>query len=134
MDIQYKYTILYVEDVTKTIQFYNEAFGFTTKFITPEEDYGELISGSTTLAFASFELGKTNFKKGFSESHLSKKPFGIELAFTTANVDEAVKSALNHGAELLEEIVEKPWGQTVGYVRDLNGFIIELCTPIKEQA
>jgi lactoylglutathione lyase len=23
-----------------------------------------------------------------------------------------------------------PWGQTVAYVRDNNGFLVELCTPM----
>jgi hypothetical protein len=26
------------------------------------------------------------------------------------------------------EPVSKPWGQTVAYVRDLDGFLVELCT------
>ena len=24
----------------------------------------------------------------------------------------------------------KLWGQTVGYVRDINGLLIEICTPV----
>jgi len=132
MDIQYAYTILYVKDVPKTMEFYKKAFGFEEKMITPENDYGELKSGSTTLAFASITLGKSNFKKGFIESDLDKKPFGFELAFTTLNVEETIKSAITNGAILLEEPVTKPWGQKVGYLRDLNGFIIEICTPIED--
>ena len=37
------------------------------------------------------------------------------------------------GAVLLAEVVTKPWGQKVGYVRDLNGFIVEICTPMHSQ-
>ena len=130
MNIQYAYTILYVSDVPKTIEFYKNAFGFEQKFVTPENDYGEILSGTTTLAFANLELGKSNFKKGFTQSKLSEKPFGIELAFTTSNVEEVIENAIKNGAEILEETVTKPWGQKVGYVRDINGFIIEICTPI----
>jgi hypothetical protein len=25
---------------------------------------------------------------------------------------------------------QKPWGQTVGYVHDLNGFLVEICSPM----
>jgi hypothetical protein len=25
---------------------------------------------------------------------------------------------------------EKPWGQVVAYVRDLNGYLVEICTPM----
>lgn len=133
MDIQYAYTILYVKDVPRTMKFYKKSFGFEQKFLTPENDYGEIISGNTTIAFANLELGKSNFKKGFVESRLSEKPFGIELAFTTSEVEKVMENALNNGAELLEETVTKPWGQQVGYLRDLNGFIVEICTPIQNQ-
>ncbi len=133
MDIQYAYTILYVSDVPKTIEFYHKTFGFEQKLLTPENDYGEIISGTTTIAFANFELGNSNFKKGFTASTLSKEPFGIELAFTTSEVENVMQSAIQNGAIILEKSVTKPWGQKVGYLRDLNGFIIEICTPIQNQ-
>ena len=131
MEIQYAYTILYVPDVARTLEFYTKAFGFEQKFLTPEKDYGEMVSGSTTLAFANLELGHSNFTKGFVPSSLQKKAFGIELAFTTANVEKVMERAIENGAELMETAVTKPWGQQVGYLRDVNGFIIEICTPIK---
>ena len=107
MDIKFAYTILYVEDVTKTIEFYKNSFGFEEKLLTPEKDYGEIKSGETTLAFASIELGNSNFNKGFIESNLNKKPFGIELAFTTTEVEKVMKIAIENGATLLEEKVTK---------------------------
>ncbi len=130
MELQYAYSILYVDDVVQTIKFYNDAFGFQQKFITPENDYGEIISGSTTLAFANIELGNSNFKNGFQKSSVNEKPFGFELAFTTGEVEKVMDNAMKHGATILSETVEKPWGQKVGYLRDINGFIIEICTPI----
>jgi catechol 2,3-dioxygenase-like lactoylglutathione lyase family enzyme len=36
------YTILYVQDVTKSIEFYEAAFGFKRKFIAPGNSYGQL--------------------------------------------------------------------------------------------
>jgi len=130
MEIQYAYTILYVNDVPKSIEFYKNALGFEQKMLTPENDYGEIMSGPTTIAFANFELGRSNIKKGFIESDISKKPFGLELAFTTNNVEKTMKKAIANGATLLENAVTKPWGQEVGYLKDLNGFILEICTPI----
>jgi len=131
MTIKYAYTILYVKDVEKTINFYQKAFGFEKKFLTPEMDYGEIFSGETTLGFASLDLGKSNLKNGFIESDVDEKPFGIELAFTTENVEELIKQATKEGAIVLENITEKPWGQKVAYIKDINGFLIEICTPVK---
>jgi lactoylglutathione lyase len=48
--IKFAYTILYVKDVDKTINFYEKAFGFARKFITPDNSYGELLVGETTLS------------------------------------------------------------------------------------
>ena len=129
--MKFAYTILYVEDVVETVEFYEKAFGFRRKLITPESDYGELISGETTIAFASVELGNSNFKDGFEKISNSEKPFGVELAFTTENIETDFQNAIDAGATEFEPLTEKPWGQKVGYVRDNNGFLIEICTPIK---
>lgn len=128
--MKFGYTILYVKNVVNTIDFYEKAFGFQRKFVTPENDYGELITGETTISFASLDLGKANFSKGFQESNESQTPFGVELAFVTENIEEDFQCALNAGAEEYEPIKEKPWGQKVGYLRDNNGFLIEICTPV----
>ena len=128
--IKFAYTILYVTDVEKTIAFYEKAFGFSKKFITPDTSYGELLVGETTLSFASISLANSNFKDGFIESKLSNKPFGIEIGFTTKNVEETINSVLNAGGSILEKPKTKPWGQVVAYVRDIDGFLIEICTPM----
>jgi lactoylglutathione lyase len=128
--IKFAYTILYVQDVTKSIEFYEKAFGFTRKFITPENDYGELLAGETTLSFVSTTLAKSNLTNGFTESSLTGKPFGIEIGFTTENVEETLSAAINAGAVIVENPKTKPWGQVVAYVRDIDGFLIEICTPM----
>lgn len=128
--IKFAYTILYVKDVEKTMNFYEKAFGFSKKFITPDNSYGELLVGETTLSFASVTLASSNLKDGFIESSSSNKPFGIEIGFTTDNVEETVKSAVNAGGTILENPKLKPWGQEVAYVRDIDGFLIEICTPM----
>jgi len=128
--MKYGYTIYYVENVKETIEFYQKAFGFKQKFITPENDYGELLSGETTIAFASIALGNSNFKKGFTKTEKTEKPFGVEMAFVSDNIELDFKIALDMGATEYEPLVEKPWGQKVGYLRDNNGLLIEICTPI----
>lgn len=128
--IKFAYTILYVQDVTKTIEFYEKSFGFARKFVTPDNSYGELLTGETTLSFATTTLAKTSLKDGFIESSLSQKPFGIEIGFTTDDVEAAVKSAVDAGATLVAEPMTKPWGQVVAYVRDPDGFLVEICTPV----
>ena len=128
--IQLSYTIFYVINVEKTIAFYEKAFGFSKKFITPDHTYGELLTGDTTLAFASSAFVKTNLKKGFIENSNENKPFAQEIGLTTDDVQVAVTAAVNAGATIYEPATTKPWGQVVAYVRDLDGFLIEICTPM----
>lgn len=128
----FAYTILYVEDVAQSLHFYEQAFGLERKFLTPENDYGELKSGSTTLSFASLSLAHSNLKNGFQSSSPNQKPFGIELGFTTNEVAATMAKAIAAGASEEEPLVEKPWGQQVGYLRDPNGFLLEVCSPMGE--
>jgi lactoylglutathione lyase len=129
--VQFKYTILYVKDVVAAVKFYTKAFGLEAGFVTPEADYGEVITGNTTLSFANLELGNSNIKSGFIQSTIDTKPFGIELAFVTENIEETWKQAISAGATVLEEVETKVWEQRVGYLRDPNGFLLEICTPME---
>ena len=129
--IKFGYTILYVENVEESIVFYENVFGFSRKFITPENDYGELLTGETTLSFASKKLASQNLQEGFVESSLEDKPFAIEIGFITDDVPELVQKATTFGAVLVKEPTQKPWGQIVAYVRDLDGFLVEICTEVK---
>lgn len=128
--INFTYTILYVKNVVKAIEFYEKAFGFQRKFIAPENDYAELNTGSTILAFAATSLAEKNLSEGFVESTPSGKPFGIEIGFTTTDVEKVFDASIQAGAIPVEQAKTKPWGQTVAYVKDLDGFLIEICTPM----
>lgn len=128
MSIKYAYTIFYVDDVESTIAFYMSAFGLEQKMLTPEKDYGELSTGSTVIAFATVELANSNFRRPFTVSTPDANPFGVEIAFTVEDVDQVMSRAVDVGAVLWEAPCTKPWGQKVGYLRDPNGFIIEICT------
>ena len=123
--MQLGYTILYVEDVKRSVEFYQQAFGLTAKFVHEEGDFGELDTGSTSLAFSSREL----------MGRLGKHPQAaradapcFEIAFTTPDVAAAVERAVNAGAVLVQAPQAMPWGQTVAYVSDRDGFLVELCT------
>lgn len=124
------YTIAYVSDVAASIAFYEQAFGLKRRFIHESGQYGELETGETTLAFASHELGESNFKNGYVQADKSEKPLGIEIALVTADVQAAHNQAVNEGAIELKAPETKPWGQVVSYVRCPDGTLVEICSPI----
>lgn len=129
--IKYGYTILYVKNVEETITFYAKAFGFTRKFITPEKDYGELVTGGTRLAFASHSVAEFN-GIAIERRDLKALPSPFEITFVAGDIESAWKQAVEAGAEIVKEPAQKPWGQTVGYLRDINGFLVEVCTGIEK--
>ena len=131
--MKYGYTIIYVKDVLETIVFYENAFGFERGTIVKEGGivyYAELKSGETTIAFASYEMGKMNFDDKYKKVTPKGNPVGIELVFVDDDVEASTNRAVEAGAKLIAKPTEKPWGQTVSYVRSIEGTLIEICSPI----
>ena len=131
--MKYGYTIIYVKDVIKTLEFYEKAFGFERGMVVEEEGivyYAELKSGETTIGFASYEMGKMNFDDKYEKITSKGNPVGIELVFVDDNVEVSTNKAVKAGAELIAKPTEKPWGQTVSYVRSIEGTLIEICSPM----
>lgn len=129
--MKFAYTILYVKDVEASLKFYEMAFGFERKMLHESGMYGELNTGDTTLAFAAEAMGELNFPSiGIEPCDPDKRPNPSEIAFTTDDVTAAFEKAVANGATAFSEPVAKPWGQTVAYVRDPDGHLIELCKPI----
>lgn len=125
--IRFRYTIAYVPDPAAAVEFYEAAFGLERRFLSEEGDYGELVTDGVTLAFASHDLGAGNIQGGFQALD-TERPAAIEIGFVTEDVAEAMEQAVAAGAVLLTEPRVKPWGQTVAWVRDPFGLVVEIAT------
>ena len=126
------YVILYVNDVSATLSFYEKAFGLSRRFFHDDNGkaYGELETGAARVAFASLDLINTHLKQEVVVASPEKAPLGFEVAFVTADVPALFARAIAAGAMAVSEPATKPWGQTVAYLRDCNGCLVELCTPM----
>jgi uncharacterized glyoxalase superfamily protein PhnB len=127
--VKFGYTIIYTADVTKSIEFFEKAFGLQRRFIH-ESGYGELETGDTALAFATHELAKTNLSCDYISAD-GDKPLGIEIALMTDDVEHAFEKAVTAGATIMKAPTTKPWGQIVAYVRCPDGTLVEICSPVK---
>jgi len=126
--MKFGYTILYVKDLEATIAFYEKAFGMTRKFVH-ESGYGELSTGETTLAFANYALADSHGFK-YQAATPSALPPSFEIALITGDVETAHQRAVTAGAIEVKKPGKMPWGQTISYVRDVNGYTVEICTPV----
>lgn len=123
------WTILHVADVAAAVSFYEKAFGLKRRFIHPEGEYAEMETGSTALAFSANSLIDRLALPGESTGG---KPEGAEIAliYDEAQVEAAFRQAIDAGAELVKQPEWRPWGQVVGFVRDPDGFLVEICTTV----
>jgi uncharacterized glyoxalase superfamily protein PhnB len=126
------YVILYVNDVAASLAFYEKAFGLAGRFFHDDHGkaYGELETGAARLAFASIALAEEHLKQKVVAAAPDKAPLGMEIALVTSDVPALFARAVEAGATVVSEPATKPWGQTVAYLRDNSGFLVEICTPM----
>jgi lactoylglutathione lyase len=124
------YTIIYSNDVPASIAFYEKAFGQKQKFMHDSGMYAELDTGGTTLAFAHFDMAHLNGIPVRPNLMQDQSAAGIEIAFSTSDPKKAYDKAIAAGCKAVKPPEKKPWGQTVAYVRDIHGCLVEICTPM----
>jgi uncharacterized glyoxalase superfamily protein PhnB len=130
MNTRLGYLILYVDSVPEVMDFYEQAFGLTRRFLHESEDYGEMETGATTLSFTSHALGSEAVPIAYRKTSPSEQPPGFELSLVSDDVDALWSRAIESGAEGLSEPHDEPWGQRVAYVRDCEGNLVGIVSPM----
>ena len=128
-EVRFGYTILYVRDAAASLDFYQRAFGLKRRFLHESGQYGELETGQTTLAFATYELAASNLPGVFRPAAAESTSPGFEVCLVAEDVPEGYERAIREGATPVSEPHRKPWGQEVAYVGDPDGTLIEIATP-----
>ena len=120
--------MMWVEDVRATADYYRDALDIPTRWIRDEGDYAQLETGEATLQLAAASAAHATGVDVVVARPDASAP-GFQLSLATEDVAAAVQRAVDLGGSLVAAPVTKPWGQVVGYVRDINGFLIEIATP-----
>ena len=127
--MKFGYTLIYVDDVAGTLKFYEKAFGLQAGFLHESGQYGEMLTGDTKLGFVHHQTaGSHGFQYQKVDPRLPTP--GLEIGLVTDQVKAAFERAVAAGATPMSEPMTKPWGQTVAYVRDCNGVLVEICSPM----
>ncbi|MGL5009060.1 MAG: VOC family protein [Paracoccaceae bacterium] len=129
MSLRFGYAILYVPDVPATMDHYEAAFGLRPKFLHDSGTYGELETGTTTLAFAAEDLAELHGLT-LRPNRRADLAAGFEIALVSPDPDAAYARAAAQGATALSPPKDMPWGQRVAYLRDINGCLVEICSEI----
>ena len=130
LEMRLGWVIVYVEDAPAAAEFYERTFGLPGEFVSSSGTYAQLDTGSTKLAFASYEEGEKNFDGGVRRAGADGPPPNVEITLVHEDVEAAYAQALDAGCEPLAAPEDKPQGQRVAYVRDPFGTLVELATPL----
>jgi lactoylglutathione lyase len=127
--MKFGYTLLYVEDVEATMNFYAKAFALEKGFLHDSKQYGEMDTGGTKLGFVNHQTAESH-SFSYKKITLKEDAPGIEIGFVSNEVELSFDWAVKNGAIPVSRPTKKPWGQVVSYVRDCNGFLVEICSPM----
>lgn len=132
--MRFGYTFLWVDDVERTVEFYERAFGLQRRLIRengPMGLYAEMETGATTLAIADTKEARALFPDGFRPHDPNDVPGAFQISFVTPDVAETYTNALAAGATGLQEPQTQPWGQIIARVRDPNGVLVSVVSPLR---
>ncbi len=134
--MKFGYVFMWVNDVTKAVEFYEQVFGVKRRMITTGVKglYAELETGETTLAIADTLEAQELFPEGFYPNTPSQAPAALQLSFLADDVQATYTRALQLGASSQMEPDRKPWGQTVARIRDPHGILVSIATPMSSQS
>jgi uncharacterized glyoxalase superfamily protein PhnB len=124
------YLVFPVAHVQQTVDFWVEAFGCTLKFVHESGEYAELDTGATTLGFVADTLMEKNGVP-YRPNRAGSPPAGVSVSLVCADPAALLARAVKHGATSLKPVERKPWGQLSGYVSEVNGLLVELCSPVE---
>jgi len=130
--MQFRCSSYLVADVPSTVEFYQKAFGFALHHMHPSASYAELETGNTRLSFISEDLVRvTKMFGGLSvrPNRVNAEPAGTMIVLVADDLEREWDRAVAAGATVIAAPERKPWGETLGYLRDANGIIVEMCAP-----
>ncbi len=110
---------LLVEDLSKSREFYETKLG--------------LRVNSEDIGFVDYKLGESPlalFEKKFADAMFQKKFMrpsgGVVIALQVDDVGKACERLKEKGVAIFEGPKQTSWGQTVAYLHDPDGHIIEI--------
>lgn len=126
--MKFGYTVIWVDDVVKTVEFYEKAFGLVRRTLQDKGQsmWAEIETGNTTLAFSSSSEAQKLFPGGCHPNDATQPPTLIQISFITPDVGSAYMRAIGAGAKALDAPKTQPGGKTIARVRDLNGVLVSL--------
>ncbi len=116
------YVIVIVEDMDRALRFYTEVLQI--KLGHRSGDYAQFDTGVTRLGL--YTRGAMERTLGYALEKPSANAPGFEIGFKVADVDATYNELVGRGAVPVAPPTDRFWGQRTAYIRDPDGYLIEL--------
>jgi uncharacterized glyoxalase superfamily protein PhnB len=114
--------IVFVEDVARSLAFYERVMGAELDHFDEDGSYGELKSG---IGFAAHSHVERHLDLAFHRNEPGGLPNGFELDFAVEDVEAVFARAIEAGATAVWEPRDKAWGRSA-LIRDPDGVFVHL--------
>jgi lactoylglutathione lyase len=119
MPVQYLHTKLRVRSLDASIPFYQAAFGYTLRSRRPGP-------GTSEIAFMTIEGQEAELQLAQDQGEFSFTEGLVHLAFKVEHVEAAIEAVTRAGGTLVKGPYELPSGSRVAFLRDPDGYDLEL--------
>lgn len=120
------YVVLIVADLDRSLAFYTGILGLELQHRA--EQYAQLRAGTTRLSL--YERKAMQHTLGMALEPPSPLAPSFELGFKVPDCDAAYAEIIATGTPAVARPTTRPWGQRTAYVRDPDGYLIELAQDI----
>jgi len=123
------YVVLVVADLDRALAFYVDVIGLPLGHRSGP--YAQLATGTTRLSL--YERAAMAETLGRRLDAPAPDAPGFELGFLVDDCDRAFQELVEAGAEPATPPADRAWGQRTAYVRDPDGYLLELAEDIRSQ-
>jgi len=117
-----------VRDVPQVVAFYEQVTGLSARWAT--DQFAELVTPGCTLAIAGTAT-VARFGDGIAEAARNRTAI---LEFRVDDVDKTYTQLAGHVGEFVQEPTTMPWGNRSVLLRDPDGNLVNLFTPVAAEA
>lgn len=130
MTIALKYVNVTVNDVDEALAFYTEGLGMTIQMDVSNGGYRWVTVGSSEqpglgVVLSEPHAGRSQADGDALQALLTKGQLP-SIVFLTDDVDSVFERLRAHGAEVLQEPIEQPWGPKDCAFRDPSGNLVRI--------
>jgi len=124
MKVQLAVPVIATGDVTETVKYFEEVLGFAKQWIWGDPPtYAGLQSGEVWIY--------VNYDPDLA-SAVGEDGLAPEIFLWVEGIEDVYRQHVSRGAEVIEELSERPWGAMQYVVLEPNGYRIKIAELMEE--